>query len=210
MPTLSEADREALDADIMADEICNAIFAIKSGKAMGPNGVPIEFQKGMALGIAPHLKNMFEESRDRGILTLDQRLASIVVLLKPNKPANECSSYRPISLISAEAKVLAKLLATRLLAVLPSLIHDDQSGFLPGHNMALNIRRVHNVMGRQSHLQEDGAILSLDATMAFDSMEWSYLFEVLARFEFEPKFNQWIRLLYTDLLGQVRVNNHTS
>lgn len=46
--------------------------------------------------------------------------------------------------------------------------------------------------------------------MAFDSIEWSYLFEVLKRLGFGPKFCRWVALLYDTPLAQVRVNNHVS
>lgn len=46
--------------------------------------------------------------------------------------------------------------------------------------------------------------------MAFDSIEWPYLFEVLARFGFGPQFQKWVALLYNEALEQVRGNNHTS
>lgn len=90
---------------------------------MGPNGIPMEFLKAVALPIAPHLQKMYEESLAHGILPQDQRLASIAAIHKPGKPKTNCGSYRPISLISSEAKVLAKLLASRLIKILPSRVN---------------------------------------------------------------------------------------
>lgn len=210
LPTLTENDRDVLDADLTVEEICKAIYSVRSGKAMGPNGISIEFLKAMASKVAPHLLTMYEESLEQGILPQDQRLATIVVIHKTGKPTTKCESYRPISLISSEAKVLAKLLAARLIPILSSLVNEDQSGFIAGRNTALSIRRVHNVLSRKPFLQEDAVILSLDASMAFDSIEWPYLFKVLTRLGFGPKFRKWVALLYNDPLGQVRVNNHTS
>ena len=42
--------------------------------------------------------------------------------------------------------------------------------------------------------------------MAFDTVEWGYMYEVLCKLGFGPKFIGWIWLLYADPLGQVRVN----
>ena len=153
---------------------------------------------------------MFKESREKGILPQDQRIATIVAIHKKGKPADSCDGYRPISLIGAEAKILAKILANRLLGVISSLIHPDQSGFMPNRSTALNLRRLHGVLSRVPYIGEPAAVLSLDAKMAFDIMEWGYMLEVLRKMGFGPNFVRWIQLLYTEPLAQVRVNGATS
>lgn len=60
--------------------------------------------------------------------TLPPSMAVIVVIPKPGKDPELCTSYRPISLLIADAKVLTKILARRLNAVL-TLVHEDQTDF---------------------------------------------------------------------------------
>lgn len=43
-----------------------------------------------------------------------------------------CSSYRPLSLLNADVKVLAKAIASRLENVLPYIISEEQNGFIKG------------------------------------------------------------------------------
>lgn len=69
----------------------------------------------------------------------------------------------------------------RLLTYLHKLIHPDQSGFMPARNTALNLRRLYGVLARASTIQEDSVIMSLDAKMAFDMIEWPFLFASLER-----------------------------
>lgn len=53
---------------------------------------------------------------------------SVVVLVpKSGKDPEEYASYRPISLINMDAKILAKILANRLSKVLGDVIHVDQT-----------------------------------------------------------------------------------
>ena len=192
------------------EEIERAIHGLHSGKALGPNGVPIELYKAQSEVLAPHLLRMFSESRERGCLPENQRLATIVTIHKEGKPKDDCASYRPISLLNAEVKILAKLLATRLVPVVTKLVHADQAGFMPKRNTALNLRRLHSVMGCIAAIKEDAVVLSLDAKMAFDSIEWKYMLEALRRMGLGQNFLSWITLLYTEPLAQVKVNGKRS
>ena len=207
LPAINEEDSKILEKEITIDEIEKTIHDLPSGKTPGPNGIPIELYKLASEILAPHLFNMFTESKKKGCLPRDQRLATIVVIHKQGKPHDECSSYRPISLIGAEAKILAKLLANRLIKVITKLIHPDQSGFMPGRCTAFNLRHLHGVLAKATEIKEDVAILSLDAQMAFDTVEWSFMTETLRKFGLGPQFMGWIQLLYTLPLAQVRVNN---
>lgn len=114
---------------------------------------------------------MFKESGDLGTLPQDQRLVTIVTIHKEGKPKMECASYRPISLLNTEPKILAKVIENRLIKTITKLVHPDQSGFMPHRNTALNIRQVHGVMGRADTIRESSIIVFLVAAMAFGTLE---------------------------------------
>ena len=56
--------------------------------------------------------------------------ASITLLLKPGKASTECGSYRPISLLNCDVKILAKALVLRLETTMHDVISADQTGFI--------------------------------------------------------------------------------
>lgn len=90
--------------------------------------------------------------------------------------------------------------------VIPSLIHIDQVGFVPGRLASSNMRRLLQVMSKASSLQRPAIALLLDTEKAFDRIEWPYLFHVLAKYGFRPVVLNWIRALYFKQMSSVKTN----
>lgn len=125
---------------------------------------------------------MYQHSFNNHKLPQSLNLANITLILKKGEPPEECGSYRPISLIGVESKILSKVLARRLEGLLPSLIIPDQTGFIQNSLSSLNIRKVLNVIQYTNQQGGRALTVSLDTEKAFDRVEWCYLFDVLRRF----------------------------
>lgn len=207
LPTVDENIRKSLDRPFSLDEINDAITCMQSGKCPGPDGFPTEFYKKFSPKLSPLLKNVFDDSFRSQCLPPTLRQASISLLLKKGKDPLNCSSYRPISLLNVDVKILAKVLALRLESVLPSLVSCDQTGFIKNRQLFFNIRRVFNILYTPSSAQVPEVLLSLDAAAAFDRVSWEYLFYVLQHFGFGNTFISWVKLLYTSPTASVRTND---
>lgn len=204
LPTVSIGPE--LGDSIRQQEVMEAIVAMQSGKAPGPDGFPIEFYKKFSALLSPLLVAVYNEAFEKGFLPLTLSQASISLLLKENKNATICESYRPISLLNADFKILAKALAVRLEPILSAIIHNDQTGFIRGRNPFNNLHRLFNVMYTHSHSDAE-VIVSLDAEKAFDRVEWEYLFITLKKFGFPEDMISWVKLLYSAPVASVRTNN---
>ncbi len=180
---------------------------MQSSKAPGPDGFPIEFYKKFADLLGPLLVAVYNESFNTGTLPLTLTQASISLLPKEGKDPTRCESYRPISLLNVDFKILSKMIALRLEPILPTIISNVQTGFIRGRNPFSNLRRLYNVMYTNSPPDEQEAVISLDAEKAFDRVEWEYLFHTLKQFGFPADLISWIKLLYVSPVASVCTNN---
>ena len=78
----------------------------------------------------------------------------------------------------------AAILAKRLNIIMPSLIDEDQTGFISNRQTHDSIRRALNIIGQISKGTPSAVLLSLKAEKPFDSVGWDFLFQVMERFGF--------------------------
>lgn len=146
IPTLSSDAQNLLEEQITQEEMAAAITSLQSGKSPGPGGFPPEFYKKFSAQLALFLTSVFSEYFKTGALPPTFNQACISLLLKKDKDPLDCASYRPISLLNCDVKILAKVLASRLEDVLPTIISPDQTGFIKNRQSFFNIRRLLNVI----------------------------------------------------------------
>ena len=211
IPEITPEARVQIDKHISTGDVLQAIKSMQSGKAPGPDGFSIEIYKEFADKMAPILSQLYGEILEQRQLPPTMTQAIISVLLKKDKDPLLCGSYRPISLLNCDYKILTKILATRIASVVPTIIHQNQTGFIPGRQSFYNMRRLFNVLYEpQSGGQRSEVVTSLDAAKAFDRIEWKYLFAVLERFGFGPSFLSWVKIICDTPVSAVRTNNNIS
>ena len=125
------------------------------------------------------------------------------------RQGSKCSSYRPISLLNVNVKILAKVGALRLENISPSVISEDQTGFVKNRYSNFNICRLFDILYIPFG-ETPECVLSLDAEKAFDQIEWAYLFATLKKIGFGLNFITWIRLLYSSPTALVLTNSQLS
>lgn len=107
--------------------------------------------------------------------------ATIVVIHKDGKDPTKCQSYRPISLLNTDLRILTAILARRVIKIITEIIHPDQTGLIKGQYYGDNIRRLLNLMTHPK-VKEDDSMISLDAMKACDRVPWQYLTQTLKNF----------------------------
>ncbi|XDV45285.1 hypothetical protein PO909_013405 [Leuciscus waleckii] len=210
LPSLSDVQKADLYKPVSKEEVLQAIHTLKGGKAPGPDGFGPEFYKTFSQELVGPLTELRPQRVNSGFLPPTLSTANISVILKKNKAPDMCGSYRPISLISVDSKLLSKLLARRLEKLLPTLINSDQTGFVYGRYSSSNVRRLLNIIQFTSQYKQKALAVSLDAEKAFDRVEWGYLFDVLGRFGLGGDFLKWIKTIYHSPTAVVIANGRRS
>ena len=111
------------------------------------------------------------------------------------KDRTECDNYRCISFVAHAGKVLLKIVATRLSAYCEAtnLLPEEQCGFRPHHSttdMMFTVRRLQE-LGRKARVPL--FLCLMDLQKAYDSVERTLLWQVLASFGVPPQMVEVIR-----------------
>lgn len=84
---------------------------------------------------------------------------------------------RPMALCNILQKILAKVLANRLKIILPEIISENQSAFVPGRSITDNVLVAFEIihhMKIRSRGQKGEVALKLDISKAYDKVNWSF------------------------------------
>lgn len=78
--------------------------------------------------------------------------ATFLVLIPKVAGPDSMDQFKPIILCNSFYKIISKVLASRIIKVLPSIIAPQQSGFVPRRQILDSIMKVHKVI---HSLEED-------------------------------------------------------
>jgi reverse transcriptase-like protein len=126
-----------------------------------------------------------------GSMPADLNHTFVVLTPKVRKPV-DMKELRPISLCNVSYKLISKVLANRLKKILPMIIDEHQSAFVPGRlitdNILLSSEVFHFMKNNQANKRGYMA-LKLDMSKAYDRVEWDFLRSVMTKMGFP---SQWI------------------
>ena len=107
----------------------------------------------------------------------------IVLILKSNNPTH-VSDYKPISLGNFISRILSKVIANRLKLVLPIVISEAQSAFVPNwlitNNTSVAYELLHRMRNRRQGKVGHMAV-KLDISKTYDWVEWSFLRNIMLK-----------------------------
>lgn len=201
--------QEFLAEPFSEEEIKATIESLTSSTAPGLDSFTGEFYKAFKDILAPKLLEMYDEALANKILHPTLREAVIILLPKPGKDPTRCESYRPLSLLNLDYKILAKMIACRLAQLMEHIISPAQSGFVSRRSTSLNLRTLFATIHRINPEIPTAAII-LDAEKAFGSLEWPFFSSIMRRMGMPKGFIALTELLHNSPTARLRLNGTIS
>jgi hypothetical protein len=192
---LPKQDLSALEEDFSEEKVHAKVKEIAADKAPGLDGFIGSFYKASWGIIKEDLLaavNFFFNQHDQHFQLLN---TTHPILIPKKSDAQRVYDYRPISLTYSVAKIVSKLLATRLAPFLQHLISRAQSAFVRKRSIHDNFVYTQNLIRGLHRLKIPSLFLKLDIAKAIDSVTWDYLLEVLERMGFGAKWRSWESIL---------------
>ena len=109
-------------------EIKKAIMTLRSGKAAGPDEIPVEAIKADIERAAQMLYSLFSKIWEKEEVPAQWK-EGIIIKLPKKGDLRGCSNYRGIMLLSTPGKVLNRILLERMKEAVDLKLRDQQAGF---------------------------------------------------------------------------------
>ena len=160
--------------------------------------IPAEFYQKIEF-VTEWLFELFGEMIERGEMTDTMKMAIVKILFKKSDK-KRIENYRPISLLTADYKILAKILTERLKKVLTRLIGAEQQGFIPGGDIAGNLLLVKEIIAHCDDEDMEGVMIMMDFMKAYDRVDRETVYETMSAMNIGEGFGNMVRVLYACLL----------
>ncbi|CAM8966226.1 unnamed protein product [Rhodiola kirilowii] len=127
---------------VTALEVQATIFQMSPTKEPGPDGFHAMFYQKywhtVKESVVAEVLRVFRKGR----MKEDMNDSTIVLIPKSKKP-KKLEEFRPISLCNVTTKIVMKILSNKLKEILPQIVSEAQSAFVPGRLISVNILLAH-------------------------------------------------------------------
>lgn len=168
---LQSHNLDHLEEVLTEEEVLAVVKDIAAEKAPGPNGYIGSFFKTWNVIKDDILAavNYFYQQHDQHLKHLNN---AHIILIPKKTDAMSIEDFKPISLTNSIAKLISKILATRLAGYLDWLVSRAQSAFIKRRSIQDNFLYTQNVIRELHRAGRPTLFLKLDIAKAFNSVRW--------------------------------------
>ena len=187
------------------------ISKAKSGKSAGLDKISNKLLKAAGKTIITSLQHIFNLSIDTGIFPDEMKHTKVTPIYKSGDK-KDCGIYRPISVTSAVAKILEKLVCKQLKFFLEynEIISINQSGFRSQHSTETALLHLTNQCLVNMDKGHINGVLFLDLKKAFDTVDHEILISKLELNGVRGNALQWFSSYLSGRKQVCKINHELS
>lgn len=158
------------------EEVKQALFQMYPTKSPGHDGLPALFYQQYWHVVGDEVSKLCV-SVLHGEKSVKEFNHTLIALIPKVKQPKRVTEFRPISLCTVIYKIIVKTFANRLKQVLPSLISETQSAFVPRRSIHDNVMIAFETLHSMKCLQQRQPVkmaVKLDMAKAYDLVEWVF------------------------------------
>ncbi|GJV91786.1 RNA-directed DNA polymerase, eukaryota [Tanacetum coccineum] len=194
-----------LERGVTKEEIKRAVWDCGIDKSPGPDGFTFGFYRRYWSFIEGDVIKAVTWFFHYGSIPNGGNPSFITLIPKiPN--ANMVKDFRPISLIGSIYKIIAKILANRLVMVLGDLVSDTQSAFVKDRQILDGPFILNELVQWCKKKKKQSMVFKVDFEKAYDCVRWDFIDSILKKFGFGAKWCNWIGGCLRSSRGSVLVN----
>ena len=186
---------------------------LKNGKAPGIDNVyNIILKKAIGTGFYKVLARAFTISLKLGFISHVWKIAVLCMLIKPDKPPSQTTSYRPISLLSAIMKLFERVIEKRLRKHLEDngFFSKYQSGFRKSKSTNDHLFCLSQTIMESFSRGEHVIAAFLDVEKAFDNVWHNGLRYKIYQLDLPTKLCRWLSDFLVGSVIQVKIEGFLS
>lgn len=209
IPENDEINAACMNA-ITTTEILTAIRTSASRKSPGSDGIPKEFYSRTFNVIHRELNLVLNEALSGQFPP--EFVDGVVVLVKKKGTDDTARSYRPISLLNYDYKILSRILKARLENVVRvhQVLSDGQKCANPGRNIFQATLSLKDRVARMIQRKQKGKLISFDLDHAFDRVRHSFLYKTMCSLGINRDFVNLLSRISSLSSSRLLVNGHLS
>nr|GFA10343.1 RNA-directed DNA polymerase, eukaryota [Tanacetum cinerariifolium] len=202
---LSLEQQVELESEVSNEEIKRAVWDGGTDKASGPDVFTFRFYRYFWYLIDNDVYNVVK------YLFMHEEIpkgcnSSFIALILKIPDANLVKDFRPISLIESLYKIIAKILANRLVGVLGDIVNKVQYAFIADRQILDGPFILDELIQWCKRKKKQFLVFKVDFEKAYDSVRWDLLDDILRKFGFEEKLCKWIQSCLRSLRGSIILN----